>query len=667
MERKHFYLLLNLVRRWLWLLLLAPLMAGAITYWVSRQQPLVYEATARLIVGAIDSPNPDLDALRTGGRLIYTYAEIATMRPVLQGVIDELHLGISIETLSRNIFVKTNEETQILGIQVQDGNPDQAVAVANAVGNALVRLSPASAEAEMRAELNAEATKLQELIDSTEARIQQLEADLQAVSSGEAGTGTGDQVLRAVADGAAARIQQLEAALQATDDPERQRLLIDQIAREVSLVSLTQSRDAERQRVLLDEIGRERNRLSEAHRSLTQLYGTLQNRFTNQVNLNEPAVAATPVASQLQLKVMMASLAGLILALVVAFTFEYFDDTVKTAEDLAQVAGVPVFGAIAKYTTPRGAGRQRLAVQALPGSRAAENYRVLSTTKRLFSKGGDHSPHAVALRSLLISTSQVDNDIGEIEVAANLAVTLAQTGSRVILVDANLRRPTIAQLFGIVDRGGLTDALTGRSERPELVSVDWAPGLSILPTGPVSSDDPFELLASPRAASLVKQLGSQADIVLIVAAPVLSFADSLMLAPRVDGVMLVERSGATRRKAVSGTTQRLHALGADIIGAVLHDGRHRSALGARRGQTGRAGVGSVVAGVRSLAAHLVGGVLGGLRRASARSGRLRAVAPGSMVSGTPADGGLPARQPDDVTSQQRGGAPSDGPVAQVPQ
>jgi Mrp family chromosome partitioning ATPase len=175
--------------------------------------------------------------------------------------------------------------------------------------------------------------------------------------------------------------------------------------------------------------------------------------------------------------------------------------------------------------------------------------------------------------------------------------------------------------------------LAGRSALPELVSVDWAPGLSILPAGSVASDDPFELLASPRAASLVQQLSSQADVVIIVTPPVLSFADSLILASHVEGVMLVERRGATRRKAVRHAVQRLHALDATIVGAVLQEGRHRSTFGARRGKTARKAAGSVVAGLHWLSAHL-----------GVRSGQAPTAKPASLVDGIAGDGG-PASSP----------------------
>jgi non-specific protein-tyrosine kinase len=241
--------------------------------------------------------------------------------------------------------------------------------------------------------------------------------------------------------------------------------------------------------------------------------------------------------------------------------FEFFDDTIKTTSEVAQTTGVPLLGAIARHKALSGAGRERLIVQALPESRAAENYRVLGT-KLLFSNGA-----AGRLRSALLSSAQMSEDTGEI--AANLAVVLAQTGSRVVLVDANLYNPSIGQLFGIADRlGGLTDVLTRQAKTPKLTAVDWAPGLSVLPSGPVSYDS-FSLLSSSRMVELLEQLEGQADIVIITASPLLSFADSLILASRVDGVVLLARSGKTRRDVINDVIKNLRSLNAHVVGTVF--------------------------------------------------------------------------------------------------
>lgn len=560
MDLKHHYL--NLVRRWIWLLILAPLSASVTSYYVSNQQPTVYSSQVRLIVGpGVDSPNPDLNALRAGGQLMQTYTKLATTRPVLQTVIDDLGLSREPDELERAISVKADSETQILTIRAYDGNPERAVLVANALADTLIRLSPSgpeSTENQLKAQMRAEMAKLEEFIAETESRIRQLEAELQAAAAAEP-----DPIAQSIIDSTQTRIKQLETELQAASDIETQRLILDQIALERNRLFDAQRIDREHQRLIIDQLTQERTRLVEAQRTLSVLHTGLQSTFTNQVKVIEPAVSATPIVTQLRLKVLVAAMSGLILALATVLIFEYFNDKLETTESLAQVAATPVLGSIAKHKALRGTGRDGLVVPALPQSPAAEDYRMLGT-KLLFAS--DHR----SLHSVLISGLEADDDVGEI--AANLALTIAQTGKHVVLVDVDLRRPTLAHLFGINGRHGLVEMLTDPSRLPEFASVEWAPGLSILLTGEYSST-PFELLASPRMSDLVKQLESRADVVIIAAPPLLSFAESLILASRVDGVVLVAYRGKARRDTVRAAIGQLHSLGAHLIGTVLHRGR----------------------------------------------------------------------------------------------
>ena len=403
LEHRHFNIV-GIIRRWLWLLILTTLIAGLAAYWITEQQPVVYEASARLVVGpGIDSPSPDLNSLRTGGQLMQTYAQLATTRPVLRSIIDELELNVLPIELMENIRIVSNEETQILTIFVQSEDKGQAIAVANKIAETLVRMSPSGADSpaiQLNLQMRGAADKLTQDILSIERSIEDLE------------------------------------------------------------VKFAVATDLEERRLLLDELTKERSRLTDTNRALATLYDSLSNATTNQVKIVETAAFGYELDAQARLKILIGAVAGLVLGVVLVLAFEYFDETIKSSEQLGQVTGVPVLGAIARHRGLRGSGRDRLAVLALPESRAAETYRMLGT-KVLFSNGrGDGRSRSILLSS---GSAQISEDTGE--TAANLAVILAQTGNRVILVDANLQRPTIAQLFGIEDRlGGLTDVLTGQGE-----------------------------------------------------------------------------------------------------------------------------------------------------------------------------------------------------------
>ena len=600
----HFYI--NVVRRWLWLLVLASLVAGVTTYWVNRQEPSFYEATARLVIGpGIDSPNPSINDLRAGGQLMHTYAEIAITRPFLQSISDSLGLSIDPDKLASEIKVTPNDNAQILTIRVQDRDPAQAATIANAVAGALVRLSPFSvggSGAEISDQMRAQAAKLQFDIDSIETRIKQLEAEYEAAAAASQAPVPPD-IMQKV-DAVKALLDKLEADLLNARDLTRQRLILDMLTFERSRLAELQNNDVQVRvvRDTLSLLAQERTRLDNAHQTLALLQGSLQATSTNQVKLLEPAAAGTALPSQIQLKMLMGSAAGFIIALTLALAAEYFDDMIRTAEDLAQATGVPVLGTLSRHAAWLGARRGRLVVQARPTSRVAEGYRLLST-KLLFS-----NPNAPTIHSVLISSAQGEDNTSEI--AANVAVTLAQTGARVILVDANLRRPIIAQLFDIGHRRGLTDALANPSEPPELVTFDWAPSLSVLPGDPIPSNA-FALLASPRMVNLIQRLRGQTDILIIAAAPLLSHADSLILASHVDGVLFVARKGVIRRKVINNAMEHLRSLGAHVVGIVFNDSRRTPVHVARRRQPGHPvsrSSGDTLAIWRSLGAQLTSAI-----------------------------------------------------------
>src|SRR3990172_7269354 len=153
-----------------------------------------------------------------------------------------------------------------------------------------------------------------------------------------------------------------------------------------------------------------------------------------------------------------------------------------------------------------------------------------------------------------------------------MAITLAHTGKRVTLVDANLRHPTIHQLFGVDYQSGLINALRNSSHLPQPATVKWAPGLSLLHGKPDTSS-PFETLASAQMIGLIERLKQETDILLIVAAPIQAFADSLLLASQVDGLIFVASVGVTSRNHASRAVQNLRMLGTQAIGTVLIDRR----------------------------------------------------------------------------------------------
>ncbi|HWI52857.1 MAG TPA: CpsD/CapB family tyrosine-protein kinase [Symbiobacteriaceae bacterium] len=194
-----------------------------------------------------------------------------------------------------------------------------------------------------------------------------------------------------------------------------------------------------------------------------------------------------------------------------------------------------------------------------PGAIASEAYRVLRTNLQFL---GLDEP----LRTMLVTSATPGE--GKSTTVANLAVAFAQTGARVCLVDADLRRPTVAKLFGLDNWSGLTTALIGQAPLTECLRPTDVPGLSVMTSGPIPPN-PAELLGSARMSTLLGQLTDSFDMVLVDSPPVLAVTDAAVLAPKVGGVLMVVRSGNVDHRQVTRAKEAIEAVKAKVLGVVL--------------------------------------------------------------------------------------------------
>ena len=197
-----------------------------------------------------------------------------------------------------------------------------------------------------------------------------------------------------------------------------------------------------------------------------------------------------------------------------------------------------------------------------PRSPVSEAYRTLRTNLEFFSLDEP-------IRTLVVTSPEPEE--GKSTVLANLAVTLAQGGKRVILVDCDLRRPTQHTLFGLDNTTGLmTMMLDEAAQSDPPLHETPVDGLQVLPAGPLPPN-PAELLGSRRMKETMTTLLEQADMLLFDAPPVLAVTDALVLAVQTDGVLLVVKAGSTRREHVQRAKERLERVNSRIVGAVLNN------------------------------------------------------------------------------------------------
>jgi non-specific protein-tyrosine kinase len=204
-----------------------------------------------------------------------------------------------------------------------------------------------------------------------------------------------------------------------------------------------------------------------------------------------------------------------------------------------------------------------------PRAPAAEAYRTLRTNIQFSSL--DKPLHT------LLATSTAPNE-GKTTTLANLAVTIAQAEQRVVLVDCDLRRPTLHTLFNLSNEAGLTSMILAQEDTPPPLQETGVPGLSLLASGPLPPR-PADILGSRRMEAVIARLRADVDIVLFDTPPVIAVTDAAVLATKVDGVLLVFRAGTTSRDRARQARQLIEKVKANIVGVVLNNAQVEQGYG----------------------------------------------------------------------------------------
>jgi len=501
---------LTLVRRWLWLLVLGTLLAGGLTYLVSSRLPKVYTATTQLIVqsGVAAAPVADYNSLLTAQQVARTYSKLAESRVVLSSAAIRLGRPADDRTIA---------------------------ALEEAVSATLVRDT-------LFLQISAEAPTPQEAADIANAVAaaliveveRQQRARFEAVSSG-----ISEQLQQALAE-----VTAKQTALLAGNPEDR-----DRLARELAEAEANYAQFVRANTEL---------RLAEA-RARDSL-----------VVVDQAVPPAFPSRPTVLLNTLAASLVGLLICAGMAVLLEHLDDTLRTAQQVQQATGLLVLAAIRRFrprsgkllvfpTTPPGMSGQSPGRSSDEGP--VEGYRLLRANLQLASIDQP-------LRTLLITSARPGE--GETTTAANLAVALAQAGRRVLLLDADLRRPSLRPFFGAPAEVGLTSLLLDpRMAVEQAVFPTDVPSLAVVSSGPLPPN-PVELLASRAMRVRLAELAAWADILIIDTSPLLACADALELAPQCDGVLLVVDSKVTGARTLRNTRGMLDQVGARVLGVVLN-------------------------------------------------------------------------------------------------
>jgi non-specific protein-tyrosine kinase len=301
--------------------------------------------------------------------------------------------------------------------------------------------------------------------------------------------------------------------------------------------------------------------------SLSALLNSGSNNF---LTILSPAQEPTsPVSPNVPRNILFGAVAGLVLAGCIIFLLEYLDDTIKAPDDAQRILNLPTLGAITRISGIHKPA-DHLITLLHPRSPIAEAYRVLRTNLRF---SGIENPTGAVL---VTSGGPAE---GKTTTAANLAITMAQSGKRVVLVDTDLRRPSIHKFFDLPNNVGLSSLFLGDAQSLDQVIQPTAiEGLRVLTSGQVPPN-PAEVLESKQMNEILSRLRAQSDMVILDSPPVLAVADASILGSRCSGAVLVVDAGHTRSELSRRAVETLGQTKVKVLGVVLNKLSSRRASG----------------------------------------------------------------------------------------
>jgi capsular exopolysaccharide synthesis family protein len=268
-----------------------------------------------------------------------------------------------------------------------------------------------------------------------------------------------------------------------------------------------------------------------------------------------------PVSPRAARNLAIAIVLGLLGGVALAFAAEYLDTSITNQEQVEERLGLTFLGIIPNIERNKDGTAQDLVVHKQPKSAVAECLRAVRTNLLFMSPDK-------RLRSILVTSSGPQE--GKTTTATSLAITMAGNGSRVLLVDADMRRPRVHRIFGASNSVGLSSLILGEGSLADTVKETEVPNLAILPCGPVPPN-PAELLHTAAFQRLLGAMAGTFDLVIIDSPPVGVVADAAVIATNMDGTLVVLKAGRTSREVAQQAVRQLRDVNARILGAVLND------------------------------------------------------------------------------------------------
>lgn len=568
--------------------ILAVTLAGALLGTLRlTQQPNIYQASAKIL---IESQAPQVVQFREvtpwagagmAQQFIATELKIINSRAVAERVLEELNLAAfppfskaedPVAVLQGMIEVDQIRGTKLVEVRATHHKPELAAKLANKTAQAYAQIN-----LERRQEMTTGGAHwLQDEVTRSEQKMKMAQQGLQQFKEQHRNIPVGDEEQNAVLQ----RLQQLNTAVTET---KKQRIEAETKYREKHPVLLElQAKEQDLEQALREQekIALEMNRFAVEYNNLRRdaqsneaIYNALLTRLkelsvqeglqANNVQMVEEArMPESPVGPNRPRGILLSTLLGALFGCGLSLLLESLSKTIRNRSQFENLLEIPFLGHVPLIPAAKNRRKpQRILLLTEPKSAAAESIRAIRTTLEFLLPAGQ--PQA-----LLITSSLPEE--GKSLLSLNLAIAFQELGRRVLLVDADLRRPTMHQSFRIPLEPGLSAYLQEQAQAGDIVqTIPSAKDLPVVTAG-LTPAQPTDLLISPRLRELIETWKKEYQVILIDTPPVLAVADTTALASLADGVIYVLRSDRSHRDVVLAGKQRLVDVGAKIVGGVLN-------------------------------------------------------------------------------------------------
>jgi polysaccharide biosynthesis transport protein len=523
----------RILRKWWWLFILSAVLSGGVAFIQKANQPAVYQAQALVAIGNfIDAPNPDYTAINIPFLIAQTYLELSQTYQVLEETVESLALPMPPEALRGLVSVSIVEGTSLLAIKATYTDPVMTADIANGLAESMIVNSPTNLTTEQQTQIDLATLQIEALNDQVASARNQLAG--------------------------------VEEELEQTLNIARRDDLNDQ------------------RNVLIEQINQATNTIATFSNNIM----SVQQRSNILTIVEEARVPNNALPSNILSSTMIGIFVGLVLVAGFAVLMEYLDDRVRTSDQAAALLNVPVVGSIPRFGRRGDGYRERMVSNQPAMSPIVESYRTLRTNMLFTLDTQQEKP-------MLIVSSPGPVE-GKSTTTSNLAITMAQAGMRVLLIDADLRRPKLHEIFDLPNEHGLTTLLfadpssaggllSGESEyvvESNRVKIDLrqclqtteVPNLRVITSG-FQPANPTEILGSALMQRWVSafRASSNVDIVIIDTPPCLIISDSTVLASSLkSAVFLVIDALKTRRIGAVKAKEQFEKVGVNLKGVIVN-------------------------------------------------------------------------------------------------